>query len=100
MSDASPASRSSTASTPILPVGRDTRTALWEHAGVERSAEGLERLLDDLHPLARLIARSALERKESRGTHVRSDHPDLDRALDGRHAVVDAGKSLDWQAWE
>jgi L-aspartate oxidase len=82
-------------------VERGTRTALWEHAGIERSADGLTRLLEDPHPLVRLIARSALEREESRGTHTRTDHPDRDARLDGRHVVVgSAGEELDWQAWE
>jgi L-aspartate oxidase len=82
-------------------VERTTRTALWEHAGIERSAEGLRRLLHDPHPLARLIARSALEREESRGTHARTDRPDRDALLDGRHLTVSgAGEQLEWQAWE
>ncbi|HEX4837897.1 MAG TPA: FAD-dependent oxidoreductase [Solirubrobacteraceae bacterium] len=86
---------------PIADVEQGTRTALWEHAGIERSAGGLTRLLEDPHPLARLIARAALERRESRGTHVRTDFPDRDRGLDGRHVVVsDAGESLCWQACE
>ena len=33
-------------------VEQATRTALWEHAGVERSAEGWRALLEDPHPLA------------------------------------------------
>ncbi len=91
----------SPASTPIVPVRRETRRALWEHAGIERSADGLRRLLDDPHPLARLIARAALAREESRGTHTRTDHPDPDPTLDGRHVVVqNAGESLEWHAWE
>jgi L-aspartate oxidase len=68
--------------------GRETREALWEHAGVERSEEGLSQLLGDPHPLARMVARGALERRESRGAHTRSDHPHRDPALDGRHAVL------------
>jgi L-aspartate oxidase len=80
---------------------QSTRTALWEHAGIERSAEGLASLLEDPHSLARLIARSALERQESRGTHTRTDHPDRDARLDGRHVVVSsADEKLCWQAWE
>jgi L-aspartate oxidase len=78
-----------------------TRRALWRHAGIERSAEGLSELLEDPHPLARMIARSALARAESRGTHARIDHPLRDGGLDGRHAVIaGAGERPEWQAWE
>jgi L-aspartate oxidase len=87
--------------TPISSVERGTRTALWEHAGIERSAGGLTRLLGDPHPLARLIARSALEREESRGTHTRTDHPDREARFDGRHVVVSSAQGqLEWEAWE
>jgi L-aspartate oxidase len=72
---------------------RDTRAAMWRDAGLERSAEGLRRLLDDTHPLARLVAASALAREESRGAHARADFPAQDHALDGRHSVVAAGAS-------
>jgi L-aspartate oxidase len=97
--------------TPIAPSGwrseesateqQGTRAALWEHAGIERSAEGLASLLEDRHPLARMVARSALAREESRGTHTRTDHPARDARLDGMHAVTCGdGVKLDWQAWE
>jgi L-aspartate oxidase len=79
---------------------RDIRLALWQHAGIERSADGLTELLDSPHPLARLIARSALTRKESRGTHTRSDYPRCDARLDGKHVVVASDDlELDWQDW-
>ena len=81
------------------PAERATRTALWRDAGVVRSREGLTRLVGDPHPLARMIAACALERTESRGAHLRSDHPRADPALDGRHIVVGADGSLCWQAW-
>ncbi len=88
-------------STPIPPVEQSTRTALWGHAGIERSAEGLRSLLKDPHPLARMIARSALERRESRGTHTRTDHPERDARLDGKHVVVEgADEELAWRGWE
>src|SRR5437763_2424414 len=77
-----------------------TRAALWRHAGIERSRDGLSSLLDDPHPLARLIARCALERRESRGAHARSDYPELDPSLDRSHVVADAGGDLDWQRWD
>jgi L-aspartate oxidase len=73
---------------------------LWECAGIERSAKGLTRLLADPHPLARLIARSAIEREESRGTHARSDRPDRDTRLDGRHITVKDDGQLEWKEWE
>jgi L-aspartate oxidase len=80
---------------------QDIRLALWRHAGIERSADGLTELLDSPHPLTRLIARSALMRKESRGTHTRSDYLECDTRLDGKHTVVQSGGELelDWQDW-
>jgi L-aspartate oxidase len=71
------------------PPTRETRKAMWRHAGLERDADGLAPLLDDPHPLARLVARSALFRQESRGAHARADFPDTDHTLDGRHSVLD-----------
>jgi L-aspartate oxidase len=75
-----------------------TREAVWELAGPLRSAERLERLLPDPYPLARLIARFALEREESRGSHRRLEFPETDPALDGRH-IVCSGDELRWQSW-
>jgi L-aspartate oxidase len=77
----------------------DTRAALWCDAGIVRGAEGLRALCSDPHPLARLIARCALERTESRGAHVRRDHPARDLALDHRHVVIHGDDSLTWETW-
>jgi L-aspartate oxidase len=81
-----------------------TREALWRDAGIERSAEGLERLAEEggraSHPLARMIAASALERRESRGAHRRLEYPEADPALERRHIVVEAGGELTWETWE
>ena len=75
------------------PPTRETRRAMWEQAGLERSADGLGRLLSDPHPLAQLVAASALAREESRGAHARSDFPATDPDLDDRHSVIDAAAS-------
>ena len=87
---------------PVAPAPtRETRAAMWRHAGLERSAEGLAPLLDDPHPLARLVAASALSRHETRGAHARSDFPTTDPALDGRHTVIAApSTSPHTLAWE
>jgi L-aspartate oxidase len=84
---------------PIPLADARTRDALWQDAGIVRSAEGLQRLLDDPHPLARLLARSALARSESRGAHRRLDHPERDPALDQRHFVLAGDGSGSWQTW-
>jgi L-aspartate oxidase len=78
---------------------RATREAVWREAGIVREPEGLRRLLADEHPLARMIARSAIARTESRGAHLRSDHPEQDPAFDQRHAVVPADGEIEWQTW-
>jgi L-aspartate oxidase len=81
------------------PPPAETREAVWRLAGPLRTAEGLERLLADPYPLARMIARFALERRESRGSHRRLEFPVRDPELDGQH-IVSRGDDLRWQAWE
>jgi L-aspartate oxidase len=77
-----------------------TRAALWRDAGIERDEQGLTRLLEVRHPLARLIARCALARRESRGAHLRVDHPRTDPALDAHHAVIAGAEQPDFRRWE
>jgi L-aspartate oxidase len=77
---------------PVAPAPtRETREAVWRAAGLERDADGLRTLLGDPHPLARLVARSALTREETRGAHARADHPERDPELDEHHTVLPAG---------
>jgi L-aspartate oxidase len=78
----------------------ETRAALWCLAGLERSAAGLRELTGDPFPLARLIARVALAREESRGAHQRSDHPEPDRSLDGMHFVLREEEQPRLERWD
>ncbi len=94
-----PASPPSSTSRGFIPPTLRTRARMWELAGPRRRAEELEQLLEEPYPLAPLLAASALMRKESRGTHRRSDHPQSSAALDGRHVVVDAAGELRIEAW-
>ncbi len=87
------------AAAPLPSAEPETRSALWRDAGIERTGEGLARLLADPHPLARLIARCALAREESRGAHLRLDHPERDPTLDHHHAVVAGDEQVDWEIW-
>jgi L-aspartate oxidase len=69
----------------------ELRRRMWNGAGPLRDREGLERLgawLDgrpESNPVrvATLIATAALERRESRGSHLRRDYPDPDPTLEG-----------------
>jgi L-aspartate oxidase len=78
------------------------RVVMWEHAGIDRTARGLRLCLRQLDEIAkrlspgateelnmvdtaRLIARAALLRKESRGGHFRHDFPREKRKWRGRH---------------
>ncbi len=80
------------------------RDAMWEHAGIDRNAAGLERCLTTLDDIAqrlpegateetnmadtaRLIAEAALLRQESRGGHYRRDFPRTKRKWKGRHII-------------
>jgi L-aspartate oxidase len=78
----------------------ESRLALWELGGIERTDAGLERLAADEHPLVRLIARCALTRRESRGAHQRADFPQLDPGLDGHHVTVRDGAEPAFERWD
>src|SRR5262249_9074422 len=86
----------------------DLRALAWNQLGIMRDEAGLtaarDRLnslepeprqtstraqfeLRSMHEVSRLIARSALARKESRGGHARTDYPEHDPAFQ-HHSVV------------
>jgi L-aspartate oxidase len=82
----------------------DVRRVMWEHAAIDRSAQGLEMCLNELSAIesrlpvgateelnlvqsARLIAHSALQREESRGGHYRSDFPRARKEWAGKHVL-------------
>jgi L-aspartate oxidase len=80
------------------PPPAETRDAVWRLAGPVRRTDQLELLLEDPYPLARLVARFALERTESRGSHRRLEHPERDPELDRRHLLC-RGDELRWETW-
>jgi L-aspartate oxidase len=96
---AGPAAGPPPAAAALSAPAEETRAALWRNAGPARDAAGLDRLCADPYPLARLIAAGALERRESRGCHQRTDHPALDPALDGTHIVTEGGSERR-ERWE
>jgi len=81
------------------PPGLATREAMWRHGGPLRDAAGLEALIDDPYPLARLIARAASERHESRGAHRRADAPLPDPELDSLHLVGGPDERFRRERW-
>jgi L-aspartate oxidase len=82
------------------PLTAETRAALWRDAGLERSGDGLRRLVDDPYPLARLIARCALAREESRGAHLRTDFPERRPELNGVHVTLSADREPQLVSWK
>lgn len=77
----------------------ETRDQVWEHAGLVRDAAGLEPLRRSPLLLARLLADSALARRESRGGHFRADFPLEDPALAGHHTVIRPGFEPVLERW-
>jgi L-aspartate oxidase len=74
------------------------RRSMWEHAGLIRSADELEPLREEPLLLSRLLAESALARRESRGAHFRSDYPLADDAFAG-HTVQRLGSEPRIEQW-
>jgi L-aspartate oxidase len=91
------------------------RDVMWKHVGIMRSGPALtaaleqlraialpepkklnrtEQELRNLHALAELIARSALAREESRGSHYRSDFPFRNDEDFSKHSAVVRGQEI------
>ncbi|HVH87384.1 MAG TPA: L-aspartate oxidase [Terriglobales bacterium] len=100
---------SKTSSTSAIEVAQQLRQTMWEHAGVLRKKEGLQRLQQQISEWKRtlegasdrqsietrnllivgdLIARSALAREESRGAHFRTDFPQRDDEHFLKHSIL------------
>jgi L-aspartate oxidase len=82
------------------PPTEDTRDAVWRRAGPLRNPDDLAQLVSNPYPLANAIATVALDRRESRGGHLRVDCPDPDPALEGIHVVLGAGGAARHEVWE
>jgi L-aspartate oxidase len=81
------------------PPSDETRDAVWRYAGPMRNPDDLARLISNPYPLARAIGASALDRRESRGGHLRRDAPEMNHALDGIHVVVHPDGSVTEEQW-
>ena len=87
-----------------VPVANDPQVTpelqeeMWREAGLIRDAVGLGRLAASPHLLARLIAKCALAREESRGGHFRIDFPFESEAF-ARHSVLGADETVELETW-
>ena len=86
----------------ILRSGKDLSAAIEKLRGVEipncEKPGRAEKELHNLHALALLIARSALAREESRGSHYRADFPYRNDEDFGKHSAVERDKDVRFEA--
>jgi L-aspartate oxidase len=95
---------------PLSHLWTEVQQLMWDRVGILREASGLQAAIDrlaqiehsltgalhtregyqvaNLATVGLLVARSALERTESRGGHYRLDHPERDDAGWSRHIVL------------
>ena len=89
---------------------------MWRQVGIEREKRGLERAgaridfwcsyimdkyfastggwqVQNMLTVAKLAVLAALRRQESRGVHVRTDHPETDDAHWRKHIIFQRGNS-------
>jgi len=82
----------------ILRSGKDLSAAIEKLRGLEipscEKPGRAEKELHNLHALALLIARCALAREESRGSHYRSDFPYRNEEDFGKHSAVERDKDV------
>jgi L-aspartate oxidase len=104
---------------PYPPAFERIRDVVWRQIGIMRDGKDLaaavaqlqaielpkcekpgraEFEVSNLHSLALLMARSALAREESRGSHYRSDFPYRDDEKFGAHSMVQKGKDVGFEA--
>ena len=109
----------STGGRPRPPAFDKIRDTMWRQVGIMRDGKDLAGTVTqlqamempkcekpgradcemrNLHSLALLMARSALAREESRGSHYRSDFPYRDDEKFGKHSIVQKGKDVGFEA--
>jgi L-aspartate oxidase len=81
------------------PPTQETRGAVWRLAGPKRNPDDLAALISTPYPLASAIAICALNRRESRGAHLRTDRPGIDTELDGIHFVLSPNGEVRREEW-
>lgn len=81
------------------------RQVMWKYAGIVRTEEGLTKGISQLKQLeteipqgyfecrnmlmiAQVVMESALSRRESRGSHYRSDYPKPQKSLENKHQII------------
>jgi L-aspartate oxidase len=95
------------------------RDLIWRHVGIMRNGKELSAAvallenmklprsehpgrqdyeLSNLHSLALLMARSALAREESRGSHYRSDFPYRDDDVFQKHSLIKGSKDVTFES--